>query len=88
MPGFWFPTHDQLKNTYRSIVQGRFDDGSLKKVKPPKDIETNSARYRVGIDGMKGREMIYNHHLDLYVKNTNTKTGKSTWYDAGPAPLF
>ncbi|MBK7858954.1 MAG: hypothetical protein IPJ65_10120 [Archangiaceae bacterium] len=86
-PGFWFPTREQLKKTYTSIVEGKAKAGQLLKLRrAPAGTKDVTPFKNVGIDGMKGRENIYDVRGELILENV--KDGKSTWSDAGPAPLF
>lgn len=87
-PHFWMPTRDQLRSTYKSIVQGQADAHNLKELKRAPAGAANASEFKnVGIKGIKGREDIFDIGGNLYLKNT-TKQGDVTWFKAGPAPLF
>lgn len=83
----FMPTRSQLLHTYKSIIDGRAEAGGLKKLAgKPAGASKTAAFKNVGVKGMAGREDIFYKGMDLVVKNTNK--GKTTWFDAGPMPLF
>ncbi|MBX7098952.1 MAG: hypothetical protein K1X89_14680 [Myxococcaceae bacterium] len=87
-PHFWMPTRDQLRSTYKGIVQGHADAKDLKALKrAPAGVANASEFKNVGIKGIAGREDIFAVGGSLYLKNT-TKQGDVSWFKAGPMPLF
>jgi hypothetical protein len=87
MPNIVMPTRSQLLKTYKSLIEDRKKNGGLKRLPAePAGISPTPEFKNVGIKGMAGREDIFTKDMDLVVKNT--KAGKTTWYEAGPIPMF
>jgi hypothetical protein len=83
----WMPTRKQLRSTYEGEVQGQADAGKMTKLsRAPAGAKDAVVFKNVGIDGVKGREDIFEIGGRLYMKNTQDT--KTTWYRAGDAPVF
>ena len=89
-PHHGMPTHAQLCTTYRHIIESRQKSGGLHKMtKPPKDFAKYPA-YNITPKGKLGaNETVYVIKGEMYLEtHVVAPNAKSSWYKAGPAPMF
>lgn len=89
-PQIWWPTKDQLTQTYGSIVRQALEDGRAKPLSaPPKGWE-RAPSYDITPKGLLGsRSTVYNVDGRLYLVEAAVRPGvKGSWFDCGPAPMF
>jgi hypothetical protein len=88
--GFRLPTHDEMLRTYKGIVMGRMKNGSLKPMKKAPPRAEKYPKYNITDPRKAGvKTEVYVIKGNLYVKTTPVVPHpKSSWADAGPAPLF
>ena len=90
-PGIWWPTDEQLRETYKSIADQAFADHTARRLLgPPSRNMKQFPSWDISTPGEKRTKTLYLVYGDLYQRNSiRTVVGRlSAWYKIGPAPLF